>query len=286
MNDQIVQSLKKAFPTSHRSVTNLIEKLNPFIRSNFRKKSRRGKKHISLKKALAAFFYRIKTGCSWRQIPEFFGNWRTIYGLFRKIALHNFLENLYKKLVAGLLAEKPNLLKHIIFDGSLIPSKNGGSHAKRNPRAQNKSVVNVIFMSNGKGLALNLLIAPGTANDSKLLQPLFISSRSIFKDHAPSKTHADKGFDSMSNRVFLIKNGSVPCIPYREYKNRMYPKRLPDRIRGRIEHCFARLKQFKGLMTTFNRSKESLKADLFMALMVIFAEKTRTRLFNSCFSSI
>jgi transposase len=283
MNDQIVQSLRKIFPISHKSIAHLLEKLIHVFQLNLKPRMRRGKKHISLKNVLAALFYKIKTGCPWRQIPEFFGNYRTVYGCYRKVALCNFFGILYEKLIVALQKEKTKLLDKIIFDGSLIPAKNGGSHAKRNPRAQNKSVINVMFMSNGKGLALNLLIAKGTAHDSKLLQPLFASSARLFKNQSPLIAHADKGFDAMENRIFLSKNGCVPRIPFREFKSRINPKKRRDRIRGRIENFFARLKQFRALSVTFNRSIESLKADIFIAMLSIFSEKTNKRELDICF---
>lgn len=286
MNDQIVQIFTKIFPNSHKSIAHLLEKLIPILQKKFRSGSRRGKKARFLKNVLAAIFYKIKAGCPWRQVPEFFGNWRTIYGWYRKFALCDFFGNLYKKLIVVLQKEKPKLLQHLIFDGSLIQAKNGGSHVKRNPRAQNKSVTNVMFMSNGKGLALNLLIASGTAHDSKLLKPTFNSSRDIFQNRKPSTAHADKGFDAKENRLFLHKNGCLSRIPYREYRNRIYPKMPPDRMRGRIERFFGRLKQFRALLVTFNRTIESLKTDILVAILSILSEKTKRRDLDICFKSI
>ena len=286
MNDQIVQILKKIFSISYKKIAHLLEKLTPLFKKSFKPKLRHGKKCMSLKDALVALFYKIKTGCPWRQIPEYFGNWRTIYGWYRKVALANFFENLYKKLVIALQKEKPDFLNDLIADGTLIPAKNGGIYAKRNPRAQNKSVVNVMFVSNGKGLPLNFLIASGVTHDSQLLQPIFISSRDVIKSTGRSIVHADKGFDSSQIRRFLIKNNYWVQIPHRKFKNRMFAKQSRDRKRGRIERLFARLKQFKSVLITFDRLAESFKLDIFIAISCIFAEKTSRKSLDLCFSSI
>ncbi|HBY05437.1 MAG: Transposase [candidate division TM6 bacterium GW2011_GWE2_42_60] len=286
MNDQIVQLLKKIFSISYKKIAYLLEKLIPLFKKSFRPKLRHGKKCMSLKDALVALFYKIKTGCPWRQIPECFGNWRTIYGWYRKVALANFFENFYKKLVIALQKEKPDFLKDLIADGTLIPAKNGGIYAKRNPRAQNKSVTNVMFLSNGKGLPLNFLIASGVTHDSQLLQPIFITSRDVIKSAKNSIVHADKGFDLREIRRFLIKNNYWVQIPYRKFKNRMYAKRPIDRKRGRIERLFARLKQFKSILLTFNRSINSFKLDIFIAISCIFTEKVSRKSLDLCFSSI
>lgn len=286
MNDQIVQVFTKIFPNSHKNIAHLLKKSIPISQKKFRSNVRRGKKCMSLKNVLAAIFYRVKLGCPWRQVPEFFGNWRTIYGWYRKFALGDFFGNLYQKLIIDLQKRKPKWLERLIFDGFLVPAKNGGTHVKRNPRAQNKSVTNVMCMSSGKGLALNFLITSGTTHDSKLLKPLFNSSRDLFQNSKPSIVHADKGFDAREIRLFLWKNGCRSCIPYREFKNRIYPKRRRDRFRGRIERYFARLKQFRALSATFNRTIESLRSDLFIAALAILSEKIPRREMNMCFESI
>lgn len=74
MNDEITQCFKKIFPISNKIITDLLEKLSPSIKKTFPIKRRHGKKRIMLKKVLAAIFYRVKVGCPWRQLPDFFGN--------------------------------------------------------------------------------------------------------------------------------------------------------------------------------------------------------------------
>lgn len=268
MNDQIVQCLKKSFPTSHKKITYLLEKLIPLFTKNFALRVRRGKRRMALKKLMAALFYKIKTGCPWRQIPDCFGNWRTIYGWYRRAALANFFGILYEKLVIALHAVNPKLLDDLLFDGSLVMAKNGGPCAKRNPRTQNKSVVNGMFVANKKGLLLNCLIAPGTRHDSQLLEPIFEASKKIFGNKKGSLAHADKGFDSTELRRFLFQNYCWVQIPHREFKNRPRTKQPVDKKRRRIELAFARLKQFRALLVTFNRTVESIKSDVFYRTFV------------------
>lgn len=285
MSDQITQTFKKIFPTSHKRITQLLEMLIPLVKKNFRRKRCRGKKKMSMKRLLAAIFYKIKTGCPWRQLPDFFGKWRTIYGWYRKLATQHFWKILYAKLLEFLQAVIPGLIERVIFDGSLVPAKNGGSHAKRNPRSQNKSVVNVMFMTNGKGLGLNLLIARGTMHDSKLLCPLYKASAALFKGKPPRVAHADKGFDAKATRCFLLTHSCEPRIPCRKRRGGLPPNNRKDRIRGRIECFFGRLKQFKAILITFNRTIESIEADIFVAMLAILSEKTSPRNLKMCFQS-
>ena len=121
MNDQITQIFKKIFPTTHKSIAKLLENLTPVFQKTFKPKWRRGKKHVSLRKALAAIFYKIKTGCPWRHLPDFFGNWRTIYGWYRKLAMHHFWKILYAKLLKGLQTVRPGLIKRLIKKLNHVP---------------------------------------------------------------------------------------------------------------------------------------------------------------------
>lgn len=240
---------------------------------------------MSIKRLLIAIFYKIKTGCPWRQLPDFLGKWRTIYGWYRKLAMYHFWRILYAKLLECLQTARPGLVKRVIFDGSLIPAKNGGSHAKRNPRSQNKSVVNVMFMANEQGLGLNLLIAQGTMHDSKLLCPLYKASTQLFKGRHPRVAHADKGFDARAIRCFLLARDCEPRIPCRKRRGGLPPNNRQDRTRSRIERFFGRLKQFRAILVTFNRTIESIEADIFVAMLAILSEKISPKNLKTCFQS-
>jgi hypothetical protein len=84
----------------------------------------------------------------------------------------------------------------------------------------------------------------------------------------------------------LNKNDCLARIPYREFKNRINPKRRRDPIRGRIERLFARLKQFRALLVTFDRTIESLKADLLIAILSILSERITRKDLDICFKSV
>lgn len=71
MSEQITQTFKKIFPTSHKRIANLLKMVIPWCRRNLREGRRHGKKAISLKRLLADIFYKIKSGCAWRHLPDF-----------------------------------------------------------------------------------------------------------------------------------------------------------------------------------------------------------------------
>jgi len=47
-----------------------------------RRKNKRGRPGLSDREMLNAMLYRTKTGIAWRDVPERYGNWKTVYSRF------------------------------------------------------------------------------------------------------------------------------------------------------------------------------------------------------------
>ncbi|WP_406416630.1 IS5 family transposase [Streptomyces sp. NBC_00873] len=53
-----------------------------------------------LRKQLNAVMWRFRTGSPWRDIPERYGSWSTVYGRFQKWALAGTFETLMERMIA------------------------------------------------------------------------------------------------------------------------------------------------------------------------------------------
>lgn len=90
---------------------------------------RRGRRRqISLRSAIDAIFYLLRTGCQWRQLPRDFPAWSTVYWYFKKwqrtgvwVQLHRELYRL-TRLRAG-RAECPTV---VIMDGQSVKTTEVG----------------------------------------------------------------------------------------------------------------------------------------------------------------
>ena len=51
---------------------------------------------------LNAIFYVLRTGCSWRHIPNDFPPWRSVYDLFRRYRIRGVFEKIHHQLRRGL----------------------------------------------------------------------------------------------------------------------------------------------------------------------------------------
>ena len=84
-----------------------IEKLLPTQRGNVK---------IDNRRLLAALIYRCENGCSWRALPEVFGDWHVIYVRMNRWARSGVLEQVY----TGLTAEGLRTMKVCALNSTAI----------------------------------------------------------------------------------------------------------------------------------------------------------------------
>jgi Putative transposase of IS4/5 family (DUF4096) len=128
---------------------------------------KRGKKRSMLFKVICGILYYLKTGCQWRLLPFSFGKWRTIYGWYAKFCKLQIFKNLWQKIVQFTDSQKLFNLKDILGDGSLVLTTSNIKIKEKNPRVKNKNCINRLALTDKKGLPIALLIAPGTAHDTR-----------------------------------------------------------------------------------------------------------------------
>ena len=76
--------------------------LEPFIPPA--KHGGRHREH-SMIKIINAIIYKVKTGCQWRQLPNDFPPWRTVYEYFRNWSLDNTWQKIHEE-IAKLVRKK------------------------------------------------------------------------------------------------------------------------------------------------------------------------------------
>ena len=67
-----------------------------------------------LRLTVEGMLYRMRVGCPWRDVPEFFGNWNSIYKRFQEWSLNGKLEQIFYE-----LSSCPDLEWQFI-DGSIV----------------------------------------------------------------------------------------------------------------------------------------------------------------------
>lgn len=113
----------RKYPISEKRFKTLI---NPIIIEEKKKLGR--PTSISHYKFFCGIMYVLRTGVSWRDLPEEYGGWHTIYTRYKRWSENGF----FWRLLAKLQSMKELTLDIVFVDGSIIPvHRHGGGALKK-----------------------------------------------------------------------------------------------------------------------------------------------------------
>ncbi|MGH6851843.1 MAG: transposase, partial [Methylocella sp.] len=90
------------------------------------------------------------------------------------------------------------------------------------------------------------------------------AAASLLAATAPSEQLlGDKGYGADHLRLFLPTRGTMPVIPNKTNRNRLYPFAAePYRLRNIVERTFCRLKDFRAIATRYDKTARNFLAGL------------------------
>lgn len=275
MKHDMLQMLK-CIENNEAKLMRLIQLMVKFTQKKIgRQKS--GKRRHNLEKVICGILYYLRTGCTWRALPSVFGKHKTIAGWFLRLTKLGIFQQLWKELLTFASASYILRLKDLLGDGSLATTVSNISIKSKNPRMKNKNCINKLILADKNGLPLALTIQKGTAHDSQYLIPLLDQALLNIGSLKKGIIHADKGFDSLRNRLEALKRGYFPMIPV---INRGYLVRYPiqrDKRRPVIERTFAWLNAFKALRIIALKKISTLYEANYIAFIIIMTRSFKMK---------
>jgi transposase len=88
------------------------------------KKGDPGRSGDDNRRSLEGILWIVRTGAPWRDLPEYFGNWSTVWKRFRRWALKGVFEKVFKA-VSG----EPDM-EYALVDGTIVKVHRHGAGAK------------------------------------------------------------------------------------------------------------------------------------------------------------
>ncbi len=88
------------------------------------KKGDPGRSGDDNRRSLEGILWIVRTGAPWRDLPEYFGNWSTVWKRFRRWALKGVFEKVFK-----VLSGDPDM-EYALIDGTIVKVHRHGAGAK------------------------------------------------------------------------------------------------------------------------------------------------------------
>ncbi|WRZ45035.1 IS5 family transposase [Streptomyces sp. NBC_00151] len=259
-----------------------------------------GRPRVPDRQVINGMVYKIRTGVSWRDLPERYGPRQTVYTRFRRYALDGVFTRALQQIQAG--ADAVGDIDWLVqIDSTIVRAhqhsaatgrKGGSTGDEPDDHALGRSrgglTTKIHLACDGRGRPLAVLLTPGQRHDSVCAHPLLERIRvpRIGRGRPrcrPDQVVADKAYSSRGFRTYLRKRGIARTVPEktdqkRHRHNRGHRGGRPPafdrqvyRRRNVVERCFNRLKGFRGIATRYDKTATSYEAAVNLASFLLWA---------------
>ena len=202
----------------------------------------------NLRSYVEGMLYRIRVGCPWRDLPEEFGSWNSIFKKFNVWSEQGKWMKLFEALI-----EDPDM-EWLFMDGSYVRAHQHSAGAATDSseaigKSRGGNTTKIHLSVDACGFPVAFEITGGDVNDCTAAPEL------LAKAPEAEVVVADKGYDSQAVRDQVVEQGGKPVIPRR--KNSVVGNGDIDwhlyKYRHLVENAFSRLKHFRGIATRFDK---------------------------------
>jgi len=235
-----------------------------------------GHPYLPHRPILNGIFWRLHSGAPWPDIPERYGNWKTIYDRFTAWRRDGTWDRILKVLQTKLDAHGAIDWDQWSLDGTIVRAHRAAAGAeKQGPdgaaepsnHALGRSVggfsTKVHLLSDGNGVPLDACLTPGQTHESTqvetVMEQVAIERASGRIRRRPRRLAADRAYDAQRIRHFLRARGITPVIPPKRRTGKRKRGRpvsydtVQYRRRSTIEQCVGWLKECRAIATRYEK---------------------------------
>jgi transposase len=225
---------------------------------------------------LNGIFWRLHAGAAWPDIPERYGNWKTIYDRYVTWRRNGTWDRILKRLQTKLDAHGAIDWEQWSLDGTIVRAHRSAAGAEKegpdgadepSNHALGRSVggfsTKIHLLSDSNGIPLDACLTPGQTHESTqvetVMEHITIERASGRTRRRPRRLAADRAYDAMRIRYFLRSRGIKPIIPPRRRKGERKRGRpvsydtVQYRRRSTIEQCVGWLKECRAVATRYEK---------------------------------
>jgi len=235
-----------------------------------------GHPYLPHRPILNGIFWRLHSGAPWPDIPERYGNWKTIYDRYTTWRRDGTWDRILKALQTKLDAQGAIDWEQWSLDSTIVRAHRAAAGAeKQGPdgasepsnHALGRSVggfsTKVHLLSDGNGVPLDATLTPGQTHESTqvetVMEHVVIERASGRTRRRPRRLAADRAYDVQRIRHFLRARGITPVIPPKRRTGKRKRGRpvsydtVQYRRRSTIEQCVGWLKECRAIATRYEK---------------------------------
>jgi len=213
-----------------------------------------------------AVLYRYRSGIPWRDLPERFGDFRVIHTRFSRWSKTGVWEKVFQQLADDADHEYAMIDSTIVRAHQHSAGAKGGSHPQKPWVVARGGLSTKIHATvDALGNPLSFHLTPGQACDldgADQLLPNIVADIVL----------ADKGYDASERVIERLESlGKTAVIP--PQRNRTSPRdydRDLYKARHLIENFFAKLKQYRGIATRYDKRATNFLGAIYLVASVIW----------------
>ena len=220
----------------------------------------------------------LKTGSPWRDLPDEFGKWQTVYARFRRWICDDLWRRIYRTLLTRVDALEKIDRSLWCVDGSVVRAhrcasgmmeqseENDGFVALGRSRGGYSTKMHVLC--DGRGTLLGITLTGGQRNESTEFDNLIDHcALSLHRyDSRPAAIAGDKGYSSKAIREHIERRFIEPVIASRanETRDESFNRDL-YRNRNIVERLIGWLKESRRIATRYDKLSCSYIAFVYIA---------------------
>lgn len=210
----------------------------------------------ALRLFIEAVWFIARSGCQWRLLPEYYGDWRAVHRRFKRWAENGIWERLMEHVATPDTQE-------VMIDTTIVRSHACSSGYGKNSqdsqalgRSKGGFTTKIHAVVDALGNPLQFILTPGQRND---ITQILTLTQKISK----TTVIADKGYDSQAFIDCIHAKACTPVIPSK--RNRKVQRPCDQHVykeRHLIECFFGKIKHFRRIFSRFDKAANTFLAFL------------------------
>ncbi|WP_312879816.1 IS5 family transposase [Actinomadura luteofluorescens] len=262
----------------------------------------RGGRWADHRTVLNGILWKLATGAPWRDLPERYGNWKTVYERYRRWAA----DGTFDAILTHVQVHDDSVGRidwTVSFDSTIVRAHQHAAGARKKGnragrtrhrggsqalgRSRGGLTTKVHLAVDGRGMPLSIVVTAGNVNDCTafpdVLAGIWVPRPAWGRPRCrPDRVIADKAYSSAAIRRTQRQRGIAATIPERVDQQAGRVRRGPRggrpprfdpalyKRRNVVERCIGRLKQWRGIATRFDELARNYRAAIVLVTALLW----------------